>query len=98
MLLSEEEKKTIVKAYEYGDLTWLENINETVNLKEYFEGKDDILALLRVLFKMNYIVIETETEDYASKYESDIKDIYGEMKCDLMKRLNFEDFWQHFNF
>ena len=88
--LTEEEKETIKKAY-IGDLTWLDTIRDIIKEKE---NNDEILELLNTIYKMNYIVIETETEKYASKYDGKAHDLYSEMKIDLMQMLNYEEMWE----
>ena len=88
--LTEEEKETIKKSY-VGDLTWLDTIREIIKEKE---NNDEILELLNTIYKMNYIVMETETENYADKYYGKAHDLYSEMKIDLMQMLNYEEMWE----
>lgn len=89
--LTKKEKEKIIEAYNYGDIQWLDTIFYIIETKK---ENEDVLKLLTILYKMNYIVNETETESYASKYESKIKEIYFEMKGDLAKMLNFKEMWK----
>lgn len=104
MQLSQESKERIKNAY-IGDLHWLEVIQE--EMQKYKENelyKSDLAydheefeqaeKLLYTVFKMNYIIIETETEDYASKYNIKAYDLYREMKIDLTKILGISDIWE----
>ena len=92
MKLSQESKDNIRKAYN-GDLHWLTTIAlELENYKD--EDKRDVELLLKTLFKMNYIILETETEEYAMKYNEQVQDLYSEMKIDLTKMIDYEDMWE----
>ena len=90
MKLSKKEKEEILKAYT-GDLTWLDTISKIVKNKE---NNEDILKLLDTLYHINYVIVETETEDYASKYNLEVQDIYSKMKIDLTKMLDYEEMWE----
>ena len=103
MILSNKGKEKIKKAYEIGDSFWLDIIEKTV--KEEFEQKksdlaydyeenETILKLIETLYKMNYVIIETETEEYANKYYNDTHELYIKMKTDLMKMINYEEMWE----
>ena len=43
---------------------------------------------------MNFIIVETETEKYAGKYNDKIQEIYSEMKIDLTKLIDYEEMWE----
>ena len=43
---------------------------------------------------MNYVIMETETEEYAEKYYDKAHELYSEMKIDLTKMLGIEDIWE----
>ena len=105
MKLSQESKDNIRKAYNIGDLHWLEIIQE--ELKKYKETeliKSDVAydweefekaeKLLYAVFRMNYVIIETEMEEYASKYNTQAQDLYSEMKIDLTKMIGYEEMWE----
>lgn len=91
MKLSKKEKKLIVEAYNVGDFQWLQMIFRIVANKS---NNENIMKLLNILFKMNFIIVETETEKYASKYNRQVQNLYSEMKVDLMKLLNYEEMWE----
>ena len=88
----------IIKAY-CGDGVWLEEITNQVNKieTEDVEEQDvlyDVKELLYLLWKMNYIVIETEMEKYASEFNSQAQELYSRMKIKLTEMLGIEDMWE----
>lgn len=88
----------IIKAY-IGDYTWLEEIQEQVNKIETENAKEldtiyDVQELLTLLFKMNYIVIETETQDYASDFYDTAHEVYSQMKIKLTQMLGIDFMWE----
>lgn len=91
MKLTKKEKEKILEAYNYGDFAWLEIIFKIVVRKKDYEN---VMKLLNILFKMNFIIQETEQEEYASKYNVEAYDLYSKMKIDLTKMLNYEDMWE----
>lgn len=91
MKLTEKEKETILNAYNYGDLNWLGVICKIVGQKN---DNEEIIKLLNILYKMNFILQETETENYAGKYNEQAQNLYSEMKIDLTKMLDYEDMWE----
>ena len=92
MKLSQESKDKIREAY-IGDLIWLDTIKEELTKYES-EDKDIILKLIDTLYEMNYVIIETETEEYAEKYYTQAHDLYSEMKIDLTKMIGYEEMWE----
>lgn len=91
MKLTKKEKDIILKSYNYGDYDWLDTIMRIVETKK---ENEDIMKLLNILFKMNFIIVETEQEEYAEKYNVEAYDLYSKMKIDLTKMLNYEDMWE----
>ena len=91
MKLTKKEKDMILKSYNYGDYDWLDTILKIVETKK---ENEDIMKLLNILFKMNFIIVETEQEDYAEKYNIEAYDLYSKMKIDLTKMLDYEDMWE----
>lgn len=92
MKLSQESKDKIREAY-IGDLTWLDTIAKEIT-KYDSKDKQEIEMLLNTLYKMNYVIMETETEEYAEKYYDKAHELYSEMKLDLTKMLGIEDIWE----
>ena len=98
MKLSQESKDSIRRAYE-SDLIWLDTVKEEVT-KTFQQMKSDlvydyddyntILKLIDTLYSMNNVIIETEMEEYASKYNTQAQDLYSEMKIDLTKMIGYE--------
>ena len=92
-MLLKESKEQIKADYDTGDIYWLETIE--IELSKYdLKNKQEINCLLDILYKMNYVVVETETQKVASKYFQKIHDVYAEMKVDLTKMLGIEDMWE----
>lgn len=98
MLRKYLDREKIIKAYS-GDCIWLNEIEEQVkNIKtnnaEELDTIYNVGELLVLIWKMNYIVCETEDRDYAAKYYEQAYDLYSEMKIDLTKMLGIEDIWE----
>ncbi len=80
------DKDKIIEAFNYGDATGLDEIeNQLKNVGDEDDG--DIQEILTCIYKLNYILIETETRDYASKYNRQVQELYIDMKIDLFNRL-----------
>ena len=89
--------KRLVESYS-GDLCWLKEIEKQINNakitnKYQNERIEKAKYMIDLLYKLNYIVIETETNEIAEKYYN-IHDIYGDMKYDLTELLGITDFWE----
>lgn len=104
MRLPKESKKRIKEAY-IGDLFWLNTIEEELekykkneliksDLEYDYEEYDKIIRLINTLYQMNYVIIETETTDYAEKYYDNAHELYAEMKVDLTEMIGYEDMWE----
>lgn len=87
-------KKQIKNAYNYGDSCWLDEIFKQTLSREDNKNYSEIMKLLTILYKMNFIIVETETEKYAGKYNDKIQEIYSEMKIDLTKLIDYEEMWE----
>ena len=92
MKLSQESKDKIREAY-IGDLTWLDTIAKEIT-KYDSKDKQEIEMLLNTLYKMNYVIMETETEEYAEKYYDKAHELYSEIKIDLTEMLGIGDIWE----
>ena len=91
MKLTETEKEMILNAYSFGDFQWLDTITR---IAEHIKNNEEVIKLLNILFKMNFILNETETEKNAGKYNPKVQEIYSEMKIDLTKMLDYEEMWE----
>lgn len=86
--------KKLVESY-CGDLCWLTELSKQIEKNENnIDNIEEVYLLLKVLFKMNYIVVETETENYASKYNIQAQELYSQMKVDLTEMLGISEFWE----
>jgi uncharacterized protein YlzI (FlbEa/FlbD family) len=86
--------KKLVESY-CGDLCWLEELKKQIEENaDKIENIETVRNLLATLFNMNYVVVETETEEYASKYNIAVADIYCQMKYDLTTMLGINEFWE----
>lgn len=97
------DKEKIIKSY-CGDNVWLEEIENQI-LENLNNNLDNLTTeeniqlgkareLIIILYKMNYIIIETETKEYFDKYNIQAFELYGTMKIDLMKLLDYDNFWE----
>ena len=98
MLSKYLDKEKIIEAYS-GDWTWLMEIESQLNKinsdnEEEMNIKYNALNLIQILWKMNYVIMETETEEYAEKYYDKAHELYSEMKIDLTEMLGIEDIWE----
>lgn len=90
--LTKRQKRQIKEAY-MGDCIWFDTI-ETILKESDLENKEEIQRLIYCLYRMNFIVIETEEEKYASKYNEKAQELYSQMKIDLSEMLGVEDMWE----
>jgi hypothetical protein len=100
------DKEKIIKSY-CGDIVWLEevesqilenlnnNLNNLTNKEIMQLGKAKELII--ILYKMNYIIVETETKEYFDKYNAQVLELYSTMKIDLMELLDYDNFWEEIN-
>lgn len=100
------DKEKIIKSY-CGDNVWLEEIENQIleNLNNNLDNltmEENIQLgkareLITILYKMNYIVVETEMKEYFDKYNIQTFELYRTMKIDLMKLLDYDNFWEEIN-
>lgn len=81
-------KNKILQAFELGDIIGLDEIQ--TQLKNNTNVDQDLLDLLTCLYELNFVLIETETKNYASKYNMQVQELYSNMKCDLFDILQIE--------
>lgn len=100
------DKEKIIKSY-CGDNVWLEEIENQI-LENLNNNLDNLTTeeniqlgkareLIIILYKMNYIIVETETKEYFDKYNIQAFELYRAMKIDLMKLLDYDNFWEEIN-
>ena len=100
------DKEKIIKSY-CGDNVWLEEIENQI-LENLNNNLDNLTTeeniqlgkareLIIILYKMNYIIVETETKEYFDKYNIQAFELYRTMKIDLMKLLDYDNFWEEIN-
>lgn len=100
------DKEKIIKSY-CGDNVWLEEVENQIleNLNNNLDNltMEEIIQLgkarelIIILYKMNYIIVETEVKEYFDKYNIQTFELYRTMKIDLMKLLNYNNFWEEIN-
>ena len=96
------DKEKLINSYNNGDSSWLAEIEKQVKENEFrkdlTEEDNETIAtakkMIKLLWHMNYVIIETEEEDYARKYNEETYDIYSRIKIDLMQLLDYDDFWE----
>ena len=74
-------KSKIQEAFERGDIIGLDELQ--TQLKNNTNVDQDLLDLLTCLYELNFVLIETETKNYASKYNVQVQELYSRMKSDL---------------
>ena len=74
-------KSKIQEAFERGDIIGLDELQ--TQLKNNTNVDQDLLDLLTCLYELNFVLIETETKNYASKYNMQVQELYSKMKSDL---------------
>ena len=100
------DKEKIIKSY-CGDNVWLEEIENQI-LENLNNNLDNLTTeeniqlgkareLIIILYKMNYIIVETEIKEYFDKYNIQTFELYRTMKIDLMKLLDYDNFWEEIN-
>ena len=87
MKLLNEEKA--MELFMSGDIFGLEEMKKQV-IETGNSDYSDILNLLDLIINMNYSLIETENNSYASKYNGEIREIYEKMLEDLFFKLNID--------
>ncbi len=83
------DNKTITEineAYKCGDIFALDGISSALK-ENHFEEDSTEMKLLDFCYRMNYLLIETETEDYASGYNNEILEVYNKVKGDLFEKI-----------
>ena len=90
MGIKDLDKQKILEAFkENGDGMGLDEIQ--YQLEKVDNVDKEINKLLDFLYEFNYILIETESENYASKYNMKVQELYSEMKADLFERLGITE-------
>ena len=74
-------KSKIQEAFERGDIIGLDELQ--TQLKNNTNVDQDLLDLLTCLYELNFVLIETETKNYATKYNIQVQDLYSKIKSDL---------------
>lgn len=74
-------KREIEEAFERGELIGLDEIDTQLENSE--DVDQEISNLVTCLYKLNFVLIETETKNYASKYNVQVQELYSRMKNDL---------------
>ncbi len=90
MGIKDLDKQKILEAFkENGDGMGLDEIQ--YQLEKVNNVDKEINKLLDFLYELNYLLIETEQENYAAKYNIKVQELYSEMKADLFERLGITE-------
>lgn len=81
-------KNKILQEFEKGDLLGLDEVETQLENSE--EVEQELFNLITCLYKLNFVLIETETRSYASKYNIEVQELYSNMKNDLFDFLKIE--------
>lgn len=87
-------KEKIRQAYSYGDSCWLDEIWRQTWSSGESENYEEMASFLNVLYKMNFILVETKTEEYLAEFNEQVQDLYSEMKIKLTKLIDYEEMWE----
>lgn len=86
MKLSNKYIAEISEAYATGDIFALVKIDAALSENKKEKGSD-LSLLLDLCYKLNKILVDTETKKYASDYNSLILEAYSKVKSDLFKKV-----------
>lgn len=90
MGIKDLDKQKILETFkENGDGMGLDEIQ--YQLEKVDNVDKEINKLLDFLYELNYLLIETEQENYAAKYNVKAQELYSEMKADLFERLGITE-------
>lgn len=81
-----------------GDLVWLKEIEKQmseISIKSDAQRERFIKAyhIINILYRLNYIVLETEINSNVAEYNGQVQEIYSKMKYDLTELLGITEFW-----
>lgn len=90
MKLANEQKA--MELYMNGDIFGLEEMEKQLNemQKNGTEIDTDIFNLLDYAIKVNYLVVETEQEKYASDFNGNARALYEQVLAELFKILEID--------
>lgn len=84
--LTAKQVSKINKAYINGDAVALDEISLALQ-ENHFEEDSTEMKLLDFCYHLNYLLIETETNSYASDYNCEILGAYSRAKSDLFEKI-----------
>ena len=87
--LNEKQKEKIVKDLQDSDLKGLERIETELYCNDTMT--EEVLTLLEYVLSLNALVVETEQNPDYGKYNSQVQDLYYNMKWELLSKLNITE-------
>ena len=90
MKLLNEEKA--MELFMSGDIFGLEEMKKQLEemQKQGTEINGDIMQILEYAMAVNYLVVETEQEKYASDYNGNARNLYEQVLADIFKILEID--------
>lgn len=90
MKLLNEEKA--MELFMQGDIFGLEEMKKQLEMLilQNKEINEDIMQILEYAMQVNYLVVETEQERYASDYNENARKLYEQVLADLFKILEID--------
>lgn len=90
MKLLNEEKA--MELFMQGDIFGLEEMKKQLEMLvlQNKEINEDIMQILEYAMQVNYLVVETEQERYASDYNGNARKLYEQVLADLFKILEID--------
>lgn len=92
-MLLKESKEKILKAYEKGDLEWLNTINEEIN-KYCIDNIEQIKDLIKILYKLNPIVNDIIMKTFLNDYNESTEELYCKLKYELTIQIGYTEMWE----
>lgn len=88
-LLNEEKAMDL---FMQGDIFGLEEMQKQLEMLvlQDKEINEDIMQILDYAIRVNYLVVETEQESYASDYNGNVRQLYEQVLADIFRILEID--------
>lgn len=85
-------EKKAMELYMQGDIFGLEEMKKQLEMLvlQDKEIHEDIMQILDYAITVNYLVVETEQEKYASDYNGNVRTLYEQVLSDIFRILEID--------